>query len=118
LNRIKKYFALAAKVAQLGDSKEANRQYRIGSVGVRKDGVIVCSSNVSIRTPNKDAHAEARLAKKLTPQSVVFVVRIDRAGDFKMAKPCEACAKKLRLSKIRKCYYTINNSEYGVIEYD
>jgi cytidine deaminase len=115
MSKVKKYFAIAAKIALLGDSKEAERQYRIGAIGIRNDGVMVCSSNISARTPNRNAHAEARVSKKLNTNSVVFVVRVDRSGGFRMARPCSNCMQKLKRTKVKKCYYSINDKEYGVI---
>jgi hypothetical protein len=113
--KVKKYLKLAAKVALLGDSKEASRQYRLGAVGLRSDGVLVAASNVSTRTPHRECHSEARLVRKLTKNSVVFVVRIDRQGQWRMAKPCSTCLCKLKQIKVKTCYYTIGPNEYGVL---
>jgi len=117
MNKIKKIFRLAADVAMLGDCKGSNRKYKIGAVGIRSDGVIVCASNVSTRRPFPEAHAEHRLCKKLTTNSIVFVVRIDAEGNYRLAKPCATCLARLKIVKTRKVYYTINNFEYGVIEF-
>jgi len=60
-------------------------------------------------------HAEARLARKLDYGSVVYVSRTLKNGDVALAKPCARCYAILRGKGVRKVFYTINESEYGVI---
>ena len=117
MRSIHKYFNVAKKAAKLGSSKDASKKYKIGAVGIRKDGIIVTSSNISTKHPNKLAHAEARLVKKLDMGAVVYIVRIDSNGCFKLARPCSACFRKLYNNGVLKCFYTINNKEYGVIKF-
>ena len=113
MNRVKRYFQLAAQIAERGDDL---RQYRLGAVGIRNDGVIVTSSNTRCRSPQKLAHAESRLARKLNRGSVVYVVRILRNGDFANARPCFNCQNALRSRGVSRIYYSISTSEYGVME--
>ncbi len=112
---INKYFRLAKQIALKGDNKEASRHYRLGAVGIRRDGAIVTASNVPNRSPEPNAHAEARLARKLDWDSVVYVVRILRSGSFAMARPCQRCQHALRLRGVRYVYYSISGDEYGVM---
>ncbi len=112
---IDKYFRLARQIALHGDTKEATRQYRLGAVGVRTDGAIVTASNVPQRTPEPNAHAEARLAKKLDWGSVVYVVRIYSNGKLAIARPCKKCQIALRLRGVTRVYYSISETEYGVL---
>lgn len=112
MSKVEKYFRLAAQVAEHGDEL---RQYRLGAVGIRNDGVIVTSSNTRCRSPQKRAHAEARLVRKLNRDSVVFVVRILRNGALANAKPCPDCQKALRGRGIKKVYYSIGTCHYGVL---
>lgn len=107
-------FSLACKMAERGD-KAVRRQYRLGAVGIRSDGVIVTSNNVPCRQQQKSAHAEARLARKLNHDSVVFVARILRSGIRVNARPCLNCQKILTRRGITRVYYTISDSEYGVL---
>ena len=93
-NSIRKMFAIAELTAEMGDCKEASRSYRLGAVGIRRDGVMVAASNIAVRQPTGEAHAEYRLCRKLTPQSVVFVVRLTKNG-WGMARPCKKCAQAL-----------------------
>jgi len=112
---VNKYFRLAKQIALKGDTREAKRQYRLGAVGIRSDGAIVTASNIPIRMPNVNAHAETRLAKKLDWGSVVYVVRICSNGTLAMARPCRKCQSVMRLKGVKRCYYSISTIEYGVL---
>jgi cytidine deaminase len=112
---IDKYFRLARQVALKGDTLEANRHYRLGAVGIRTDGAIVTASNIPNRQPESHAHAETRLVRKLDWGSTVYVVRIRRDGQLALARPCRRCQSAMRLRGVRYCYYSINDTEYGVI---
>ena len=73
----KKMLAQAAAVA-LGNSNRSvdNRTFTLGAIGLRNDGVIVSSRNVSALDYAPDHHAEARLVRKMTPDSTVWVARV------------------------------------------
>jgi tRNA(Arg) A34 adenosine deaminase TadA len=109
---MKKYFQLAKKTATAARDR---RKYRLGAVGVRRDGAIVTSSNLPTQAPEPEAHAEARVVKKLDKGSVVYVVRVTKKDTFTMARPCKNCLNAMRFRGVKKCYYTITESEYGVI---
>jgi tRNA(Arg) A34 adenosine deaminase TadA len=113
--KVRRYFAIARKVAESGDSKDARRRYRLGAVGIRSDGVLVSASNICTRLPCPTAHAEYRVCKMITPNSTMFVVRVHRDGGFANARPCRSCVNAMKTKGVRKCYYTINECEYGVI---
>ncbi len=109
----RKYFRLAAKAALSGDTKR-RRQHRIGAIGVRlSDGVIVQSNNLPCRAPEKQAHAEARVCKKLDWGGTVYVVRVNRSGLLADARPCASCQRAMRLKGVKKVYYSIAGNEYG-----
>jgi tRNA(Arg) A34 adenosine deaminase TadA len=115
MSKIDKYFRLARQVALKGDTKEIGRQYRLGAVGVRNDGVIVTSTNIPCRCPERTAHAEARLLRKLSYDSEIYLVRILRSGILAPAKPCKNCETLMRLRGVKKCYYSISEVEYGTL---
>ena len=95
------------------------RCFRIGSVGVRNDGAIVYSRNLSDTNRNRRIHSEYRLARKLDFGAIVFVARVLRDGiTVGMARPCPDCERLLRQMKVRKVYYTIAPDEYGVLVLD
>jgi len=118
MQQTKRFFKLAKQIAKLGDSKNVFRKYRVGAVGIRRDGTIVGSSNIPCFIPESKAHAEARLTKKLDVGSVVYVVRIDAKGGFRLAKPCRRCEAKMAAKGVRKCYYSIENDKYGSIKFN
>ena len=118
-NRIKKMFRVAREVAKCGDCTEAKRNYRLGAVGLRTDGVIVASSNVTTRQPCKEAHAEYRICQKLDVGSTIFVVRIGDNNELRLARPCQNCRTMMKNGGIKKCYYSIKEEdgriEFGII---
>lgn len=109
------YFRAAGEVAS---GKDDERTYHLGALGIRSDGVRVQARNGAALYLAPQAHAEARLCRKLTPKSVVYVVRLSRSGEgYRMAKPCANCRKALKQRGVLKVYYTISPSEYGVIDF-
>jgi len=116
MSSIDRYFRLARQTALKGDTKEASRQYRLGAVGVRRDGTVVVSPNIPHRTPEIAAHAESRLCRKLDWRSTVYVVRILGNGLMGLARPCPKCQSLMRLRGVSRCYYSISESEWGVLE--
>lgn len=108
----KKFFDIAAKVAKIQDNE---RNYRLGAVAMRKDGVLVASSNLPTPFKNPDCHAEHRVLRKAGHGATLFVARIDRAGGFRLAKPCPDCQNLCRHLKVKRVYYTIEGNTYGVM---
>ena len=97
---------LASDLASTGD----DRTYKLAAVGIRNDGVIVSARNIRCPQKTPTAHAEVRLAKKLTPGSVVIVSRIARGTGLPvMAKPCRNCENALRSAGVDRVYYTTSN---------
>lgn len=63
-------------------------------------------------------HAEARLVRKLDHGSTVYVARTRRDdGRIAIAKPCPRCEASLKHRGVLKCYYTINENEWGCLEF-
>lgn len=106
-----RYLLLAAEAAGQKDG----RRYRLGAIGIRKDGVMVYARNghPSDRTPS--AHAEARLSRKLTPYSEVYVARVSPEGYLRMAMPCSLCRTSLRSAGVTKVTYSVDTDTYGVL---
>lgn len=110
-----KYLRMASRVSIKGNWR---RKAHIGAVAVRRDGTLVQSWNGSATDVCPMAHAEARLAKKLDAGSVVYVARVRRDnGKMAMAKPCAHCERILRNRGVSRVEYTINEHEYGVLEF-
>jgi len=114
----KRMLSLAASVAGDNTSKLDNRRsFLLGAVGMRKDGVLVTARNIAATDVTPWAHAEARVVKKLTCDSIVWVARVGRAtGEWAMARPCDACQRRMKTAGVRKVVYTIAPSEWGVIQ--
>lgn len=113
------FFNKAAKIAIYPDE----RNFLIGCIGIRKDGVIVSSRNGSVFStvinPREykyiaDAHAECRNLKKCGHGGVLYVARMSKTNEFAMARPCHLCQFRCKVFKTQKVYYTINKNQYGV----
>jgi cytidine deaminase len=89
--------------------------YRLGAVGIRDDGVIVASFNGCPTEVEWAHHAESRLCRKLTPESIVAVARVLASGVVAMAKPCASCRRCMERVGVKRVYYTIAPNEFGVI---
>ncbi len=113
MNKIDKYFRMA-KMAAIKRSDK--RKYRLAALGIRSDGAIVTSTNLPCRQPEKKAHAEARLARKLDQGAEVYIVRVLRCGSLANARPCKDCQVTLRRHVVKRIYYSISNVEYGVMK--
>jgi tRNA(Arg) A34 adenosine deaminase TadA len=109
---VERHFRRALRVATQGSNR---RQYRLGAVGIRRDGAIVEASNLPTNHPEPRAHAEQRLVRKLDKGSTVFVVRAYRNGELALARPCKRCQTAMRLRGVKACYYSISATEYGVL---
>lgn len=112
---VTRYLSVAADVAAARMRTSPPNDFFLGSVGIRPDGLIVSSFNVTTRRRCPAGHAEHRLASKLRAGSVVFVARIVRDGTWAMAKPCVHCENRLRNAGVRRVYYTVGEGEYGVL---
>jgi tRNA(Arg) A34 adenosine deaminase TadA len=114
----KKMLAEAASVAVKKSSHGIDkRSFFLGAVGLRNDGVFVSSRNAASTDLVPDHHAEARLVRKMTPDSTVWVARVARKdGNWAMAKPCPGCERRLRASGVTRVVYTIGPGEWGVID--
>jgi hypothetical protein len=108
-----------AKFARRSISHNDTREFYFAALGIRADGVKVISKNGSAKSISPEIHAEARLSKKLTSFSTVFVARVRKLdGHWVNAKPCRSCRNKLRSRRVRMVYYTICEGQYGVIDLD
>lgn len=115
----RKMLKVAATAALQGATRGDDiRTFFLGAVGIRNDGVIVASRNVASRDVALSHHAEARLCRKLTPNSEVWVARVRKNGEWALARPCASCQVRLKSVGITKVTYTIDENEWGVIELD
>ena len=111
---------LAGKIA-LPINETDMRNFWLGAIGVRKDGVIVSSKNGAVQSSNigykavPQSHAESRLCRKLGKNGIIYVSRVSRQTyELAMARPCFNCQKIIRAHNVKKVYYSINKNQYGV----
>lgn len=108
------YLKIAAKMAKQG---EESRSFFLGAVGIRgSDQKMVFSYNAKTDIPQPRCHAEARISHKLTPNSIVYVARILKSGEFALARPCPNCARILKNKGVKTVYYSISDYEYGKLD--
>ncbi len=89
----------------------------MAATAIRRDQTRVAATNGgAVGCIQLDAHAEARLARKLDYGSVVYVARTLKNGEIAMARPCARCYAVLKAKGVARIYYTINEKEYGVCE--
>jgi len=112
---------LAAKVA-VPTYENDHRDFWLGCIGIRKDGVIVSAKNgavsldlnvISSRSPKN--HAEGRALRKMSKGGVLYVARVKK-GDHSlgMARPCFMCQTLIISRNIEKVFYTVNENQYGI----
>ena len=113
---------LAAKISLPKDPNDA-RNFWLGCVGLRDDGVLVSAKNGSSQFSHSveqyqlqpNCHAEGRVLRKLGKYGTIFVSRVAKKdGALAMAQPCTMCAVRIAAMKVRKVYFTINPAQYGV----
>jgi cytidine deaminase len=116
------YFEMAGKIAIPTNEYDSLRNFWLGAVGIRRDGVVVCAKNGAVHSTNVDnyqpirwAHAETRVLRKLGKNGILYVARVSRkTGKFAMSRPCPNCQQLIRAYSAKKVYYSINESQYGI----
>ena len=106
-----------SEAAQMAYDNKDYKNYYLCALGVRRDGAVVKSCNIPNIVQNHKAHAECRLVRKLDKGSTVYVSRVSRSGHVCMARPCPICYQFLKRKGVKRCYYTISESEYGTIDF-
>ena len=113
----RRMLAMAAGVSGENPEKFDNRAFYLGAVGLRNDGVIVTAKNVAATDVVPTHHAEARVIRKLTPNSTIWVARVSRLnGTWTTSRPCSGCQKRMKVAGVKKVIYTIGPDEWGTIQ--
>lgn len=84
------------------------------ALAIRADGALVHAVNSRIKEPAWQPHAEARLCRKVDVNAVVYVLR-EAKGEWANSRPCENCQRLMKRKGVKRVYYTIGPSEYGVL---
>jgi cytidine deaminase len=98
-------FKLAAKM-----SYRARHKWAFHTVAVMRGGNIIAIAN------NRDqTHAEIGALNSLWPSerrgTKVYSIRMTKTGQFKMARPCDACWRYMKESGVKVVYYSDDNGE-------
>ena len=102
-----------SRVAKLAYSN-LEKNFLVGCIALRRDGVEVQSTNSRVQIPHPQAHAEARVLKKAGLGAILYVARVTRDKKWCMAKPCASCQNLIRSRRVKRVVYTIGPNEFGV----
>ena len=105
------------QAAQLASSIDDGRNFRLAAVVVRRDGVIVQSTNLMTEIPQPRGHAEVRATAKADWGSTVYVARVLKSNKLALSKPCHNCERFMRIRGVKKVYYSISENEYGCLTF-
>jgi tRNA(Arg) A34 adenosine deaminase TadA len=109
-----KYFDLARKMSYKSDHAD----YRLGAVVVKKNKILGVGYNrnkTHTKSPHPYRHLHAEIDALLgishddLRNAEMYVWRHIKNGERAMAKPCASCMQAIRVARIRKLYYTIDN---------
>jgi tRNA(Arg) A34 adenosine deaminase TadA len=109
-----KYLDLATRIAKANYTSANEKHFLFGAVCLRQDGALVISHNIRTQDPNIGAHAESRVLRKSGHGSILFLVRINRHGQWAMAKPCPGCSSLIRNRNVKRVYYSVEPNTYAV----
>jgi len=113
---------LLKEAAKIGsNSLYDKRNFLLGAIGIRKDGVLVAAKNGAVISSAfedyriiSDAHAECRVLRKLGKQGVLYVARVlKKDGSLAMARPCGVCQLRIKAAQVKVVFYTVNDFQYG-----
>ena len=113
-----RYLRLAKRISQ----QSQHDHFRHGAVLVKGGAVLNASCNKDqykkfgnrFRDTHNYGHATLHaelgcilgLSRSVTEGSTMYVVRTNRAGSFRMSKPCDMCESALRYCGVKKVVYT------------
>jgi len=119
-NKTKKFLDLAGNVANQGGYP----RFKHGAALVKGSSVIntaynkngYCSFGARFYEGNPNnvtLHAELasilNIERENTENSVVYVVRVNTAGEYRLSKPCKMCESAMRFCGIKKVIYSTND---------
>ena len=64
-----------------------------------------------ISTLHAELAAVLNLDRSITRGTDIYVVRVDKAGEFRMSKPCSMCETALKHVGIKRIYYTTDDGK-------
>lgn len=114
MSKVSKLLDLACNISRL---KDDDRNYFLGSIGIRRDGIYVMSQNGAPKYPTPEHHCETRLLRKLGKYGTIYLARSLADGTWGNAKPCFCCQIAMKSKKVVRCYYTCGPKEWSCLEF-
>ena len=120
MSRAQRYLSVAKRVAQQGSCEKTSH----GAVLVKGGNIINAARNKwsyssfgkrfrerdkGISTLHAELAAVLNLDRSITQGTDIYVVRVNKAGEYKMSKPCSMCEAALKHVGIKRIYYTTDN---------
>ena len=121
-NKTQRYLSVARRMAQQG----AHGKTSHGAVLVKGGNIINAAHNKwayssfgkrfrergkGISTLHAELAVVINLDRSVTQGTDVYVVRVDKAGEFRMSKPCSMCETALKHVGIKRIYYTTDDGD-------
>lgn len=103
------------KAKAVSIQRDDDRHFRVGSIAIRGDGVMVQSYNGAPKFPDRLHHSEGRICRKLDRGAIVFVARTTKDGQWANSSPCFFCRQAMRRAHVKRVYYTLGPNEYGLL---
>lgn len=123
MSRHERYLLRAEAEAKLS----SHPRWHLGAVVVRGSSIISTARNVPRNSPHlleggpgTSLHAEINALRKLTYQAdraegcTIYVVRISRKGERKLARPCSRCYAAIRAAEIKTIVYSLDTPGYAI----
>lgn len=118
-----KFVNFAAGVA----STSIHPKWKVGAIIVRSGNIISAAPNsprnapwLMSGLPGASWHAEETALRKLFRQAdraegaVLYVARINRESDLRLARPCETCYARIIDAGVKTIVYSTSSSGYGI----
>ena len=56
------------------------------------------------------------LDRAVTRGSTIYIVRVNKQGEYRLSKPCRFCQSVLRFVGVRKAVYSMGNNKIGTMK--
>lgn len=97
---------LLYNIAEREARRIPQKTYHIVAIAMERNKILAMTSNLPCRECTPEAHAEARLARRVNLRNkTVYVLRFRKDG-MALAKPCANCMTILKNARVSKVYYS------------
>lgn len=123
MSRNDQFLRLALDVAR----ESTHPKWKLGAVLARGARVVASAPNIQKNDPfileggpGTSVHAEVNALRKMFRQAdraagtTLYVARVSRGGEPRLARPCLGCYHQLLNAEVRSICYTLNSSGYGI----